>query len=279
MKRASILAACVAASLVACLAVTACADTDLSGSVSEVFPLDISGTTIAANSEALQVTYLYNRDVFLDVVARVSVATFDLTLKPGITIDLKGQLDGGALRCVVAHAPGGEPVRSLPPIKRGDMVIDEGGRPGEHTTGHFSVLFESQGGDLGYGRTLSGRFSGIAADDHAATAREATPLTIGDWGTAGEIQFAGDQDFFSFAAAPSALTFTLEVTGILSEVHLQKTSGEVIIRLGEGGVTESATFLGPGVFRFTVPEPGEYILAVGEDSSGVHGAYTVRVLR
>lgn len=275
MKRASVHATCVAG----CLAVTACADNDLSGSVSEVFPLDISGTAIAANSEALQVTYLYNRDVFLDVVARVSVATSDLTLKRGIKIDLTGQIDGGALRCVVAHAPGGEPVRSLPPIKRGDMVIDEGGRPGEHTTGHFSVLFESQGGDLGYGRTLSGRFSGIAADDHAATAREATPLTIGDWGTAGEIQFAGDQDFFSFTAAPSALTFTLEVTGVSSEVRLQKTSGEAVTRVGDGGATEPAIFLGPGVFRITVPEPGEYILAVGEASSGVLGAYTVRVRR
>jgi hypothetical protein len=266
-----------AASLVACLAAAACADNDLSGSVSEVFPLDISPTAITADSEALQVTYLYNRDVFLDIVARVSVATSDLTLTPGIKIPLQGALEGGVLRCVVAHAPGGEPVRLLPPIKRGDMVLDHGGRPGELTSGTFSVLFESEGGDLGYGRTLSGRFSGVAGDDHAATVKGATPLTIGNWGTAGEIQFKGDEDFFSFTAKAGALTLTLAVTGISTVVRLEKASLEPVTR-ADGGVTEPAIFFGPGVFRFTVPEPGDYILVVGEDPSGVFGAYTVRVL-
>jgi hypothetical protein len=148
----------------ACLAASACAENDLSGSLSEVFPLDISQTAVAVNADALQVTYLLNRDVFVDVVARVSIGISDLTLKPGLKVALDGELDGGVRRCVVAHAPGGEPVRTLPAIARGDLVIDEGGHAGELTRGNFSVLFASEGGDLGNGRTLVGSFSQIATD-------------------------------------------------------------------------------------------------------------------
>lgn len=150
---------------VTCLVASACApENDLSGSLSELFPLDISQTAVAVNTDALQVTYLLNRDVFVDVVARVSVGISDLTMAPGLKVSLAGELDGGVRRCDVAHAPGGEPVRHLPPIQRGDLVIDEGGHPGELTRGNFSVLFAGEGGDLGNGRTLSGTFAQIASD-------------------------------------------------------------------------------------------------------------------
>ncbi len=139
-------------------------DNGLSGSLGQVFPLDISTSNIARNDEALQVTYTLNRGVFLDVVIRISVLVSDLTIKPGVTIPLAGSNDAGVLRCVVAHAPGGEPVRVLPEIKRGDMVISSGGHVGELTRGSFSVLFQDQGGDVGFGRTLTGTFLGTATD-------------------------------------------------------------------------------------------------------------------
>jgi hypothetical protein len=149
----------------------------LGGSLGAVFPLDISRVEIAVNEEAMQVTYLLNRGVFLDVVARVSVSLRDVEMRPGVTIPLGGMTgDGGTMledggvapapvrRCVVTHAPGGEPVRVLPPVVRGDMVIRQGGVPGELTKGDFSVLFANEGGDLGQGRTLYGNFSAVASD-------------------------------------------------------------------------------------------------------------------
>lgn len=139
-------------------------DNGLSGSLSEIFPLDVSRTELARNGEALQVTYYRNRGVFLDVVARVSVSLRDVEVKPGVKIDLRGEYAPGSPRCVVTHAPGGEPVRSLPHVQQGDLVITEGGEAEQRTRGHFSMSFASDGGDLGFGRSLSGTFLGDMAD-------------------------------------------------------------------------------------------------------------------
>lgn len=136
----------------------------LGGSLGAVFPLDISRVEIARNPEALQITYMLNRGVFLDVVARISVSLEDVVVTPGVKIDLGGLTDAGVERCVVTHAPGGEPVRVMPRVVRGDMVIRQGGEPEQLTKGDFSVLFASEGGDLGQGRTLFGGFSAEATD-------------------------------------------------------------------------------------------------------------------
>jgi hypothetical protein len=143
----------------------ACApDNSLSGSLGEVFPLDVSRVEVARNDEALQVTYYFNRGVFLDVVARVSVLMSDVSVVMNAPVPLQGEGDGGVLRCVVTHAPGGEPVRTLPHIKRGDLTLTHGGHAGELTAGSFSMSFEAEGGDLGFGRTLGGTFSATASD-------------------------------------------------------------------------------------------------------------------
>jgi hypothetical protein len=148
-----------------CWAAVACApDNSLSGSLGEVFPLEVSRVDIARNDEALQVTYYRNRGVFLDVVARVSVLMSDVSVVMNAPVPLQGEADGGVLRCVVTHAPGGEPVRTLPHVKRGDLVLTHGGHAGELTAGTFSMSFEAEGGDLGYGRTLGGTFSAMASD-------------------------------------------------------------------------------------------------------------------
>jgi hypothetical protein len=139
-------------------------DNGLSGSMSEVFPLDVSRTEIARNDEAIQITYLFNRGVFLDVVVRVSVLMRGVDFKYGRSISLVGADATGELRCVVTHAPGGESVRDLPPISKGDLIIDEGGQPGEITRGNFSMAFQNTGGDVGFGRTLVGTFLGTASD-------------------------------------------------------------------------------------------------------------------
>lgn len=139
-------------------------DNQLSGSVGELFPLGVSRVEVQRNDEALVVSYFANRGVNLDLVIRLSLATRDLELLPGGRVDLAGEYAPGHQRTTVIHAPGGEPARALPPVKKGDLRLSAGGRPDELTRGDFSMLFESTGGDLGQGRTLSGTFAGIALD-------------------------------------------------------------------------------------------------------------------
>ncbi len=156
------------------LLLSACAlDNSLGGSVSELFPLDISGAEVARNHEAVQVTYFRNRGVFLDVVARVSVSlrVEGVTEDGGVPyaafpgeLEVTGEYQPGNPRCAVTHAPGGEPVRNLPRVARGDFIITSGGGVGEETVGNFSVLFDQEGGDLGGGRTLFGNFRGEMRD-------------------------------------------------------------------------------------------------------------------
>jgi hypothetical protein len=150
--------------VVMCLFCSCAPDNGLTGSLSEVFPIDISSIEIRKNNEAIQLTYLKNRGIFLDVVARVSISLPAAELKVNESIALDGDYSPTHPRCVVTHAPGGEPVRYLPPVERGDLVILEGGGIGELTRGTFSILFQKQGGDVGFGRTLNGTFYSKALD-------------------------------------------------------------------------------------------------------------------
>ncbi len=138
--------------------------TSLSGSVSELFSLDVSRVEIFENAEALQLNYLANRGVSLDVVVRLGVSLKDVVLKPGAKVSLAGEYEPGHPRATVSHQPGGEPLRLLPRVKRGDLHISSGGAVGEPISGDFSLLFDTDGGDLGQGRTLSGTFTGEALD-------------------------------------------------------------------------------------------------------------------
>lgn len=139
-------------------------NTSLSGSVSELFSIDVSHVEIAQNGEALQVTYLANHGVSLDVVVRLGLALKDVVLKPGAKVSLAGEYEPGHPRTTVSHQPGGEPLRLFPPVKRGDLHISSGGAVGQTISGDFSLVFDIDGGDLGQGRTLSGTFTGEATD-------------------------------------------------------------------------------------------------------------------
>lgn len=152
-------------------------DNTLSGSMSEVFPLEVSRVEVYKNDEAIQVTYLRNRNIYLDVVARVTIALkipdggtngvdggFLRPLVPGTQLDLAGDYELGHPIASVVHAPGGEPVRLLPPVQKGDFHLSAGGEVGTLTSGDFSMVFTDTGGDIGFGRTLVGRFTGVAVD-------------------------------------------------------------------------------------------------------------------
>ncbi|MFL5322417.1 MAG: hypothetical protein ACJ790_22350 [Myxococcaceae bacterium] len=138
-------------------------DRTLSGSVEELFPLTVSTVDVLRNSDALQVSYYNNRGADLDLVVRVSVATEGLTLTDGKSYKLDGDTPSGVARCTVIHLAGGEPTRTLPRVKNGDLYFGSGARDGEVTKGSFSMSFE-ENGDYGAGRTLSGNFAGVAKD-------------------------------------------------------------------------------------------------------------------
>ena len=152
-------------------------ENSLTGSMSEIFPLEVSKVLIHRNDEAIRVTYLRNRNINLDIVASITVSlhlpdggvnAVDggtlLPLLPGTRIDLAGEYALGHPKVSVVHAPGGEPARLLPPVQRGDFFVSTVGAHDEETAGDFSIVFKDTGGDIGFGRTLGGRFRAPTID-------------------------------------------------------------------------------------------------------------------
>ncbi|MCP3138982.1 hypothetical protein [Pyxidicoccus xibeiensis] len=145
---------------------TACGleDNTLEGSVSELFPLgDISRVEVLRNSEALQVSYFRNNELDVDLVARLTVSTEGLDLRPGAKVDLAGTTPSGQARASVVHLNAGEPARVFAPVENGDLQLEEGGNPGEKTRGDFSMSFR-KGDGFGAGRSLEGAFNAVAVD-------------------------------------------------------------------------------------------------------------------
>jgi len=136
----------------------------LSGSVDELFPLEVSRVEVLRNAEALQVSYYRNNGLDVDLVARLSVATEGLELKPGTKVNLAGMTPSGVARATVVHLAAGEPARVFAPVDKGDLQIDEGGAVEQPIRGDFSLSFQ-RGDAYGAGRSLQGRFSTPSALD------------------------------------------------------------------------------------------------------------------
>jgi hypothetical protein len=135
----------------------------LSGSLSEVFPLDVSSVHVLRNDDALVVSYEANRGRDIDLVLRFTLALDQLPLQTGKTIRISGYTDGGTLRASFLHNAAGEPARVLPPVAIGQFTLGQGGNPGEETSGSFDVSFVTDG-SYGSGRGVSGSFRGVALD-------------------------------------------------------------------------------------------------------------------
>ncbi len=135
----------------------------LSGSVSELFPLEVSRVEVRRNAQAFQVSYYRNAGADVDLVVRLTVDTEGLELKPGQKVDLAGTTPSGHARTTVVHLAAGEPTRVFAAVDKGDLVLDEGGQPGEETQGDFSMSFQ-KGTEFGAGRTLVGDFAAKAED-------------------------------------------------------------------------------------------------------------------
>jgi len=135
----------------------------LDGSLSEVFPLDVSTAHVLRNDQALVVSYEANRGRDIDLVLRFTLALDQLPLQKGRTVKISGSTDGGILRAAFLHNAAGEPARVLPPVSVGQFTLDTGGNPGDLTSGSFEVSFVTDG-TYGSGRGVSGTFRATAID-------------------------------------------------------------------------------------------------------------------
>jgi hypothetical protein len=145
------------------VAVIACAgDNSLSGSMSEVFPLQVSFVDILRNDQAFQVSYYNNNGNDVDLVAQVTISLDGWNFRAGHDYALQGEDDAG-FRTSVLHLAAGSPPEPLPEVSLGDLQLNTGGNVGQYTQGNFSMSFVNDGG-FGGGRTLQGNFSGQAHD-------------------------------------------------------------------------------------------------------------------
>ena len=138
-------------------------DNSLTGSLSEVFDLDVSTVHVIRNDEALVVSYEHNAGRDIDLVLRFTLALDQLPMQTGKSVKLYGFTDGGTLRATFLHNAAGEPARVLPDVSIGEFTLDKGGNPGDDTSGSFSASFVSDG-TYGSGRAVSGRFHATALD-------------------------------------------------------------------------------------------------------------------
>ena len=138
-------------------------ENSLTGSLSEVFSLDVSTAHVLRNDQAFVVSYEANNGRDIDLVLRFTLALDQLTLKTGKGENLAGLTDGGILRATFLHNAAGEPARVLPAVSIGEFTLDQGGNPGEDTKGSFGASFVSDG-SYGSGRAVSGTFHAVAID-------------------------------------------------------------------------------------------------------------------
>ena len=135
----------------------------LTGSLSEVFSLDVSTVHVLRNDQAFVVSYEANSGRDIDLVLRFTLALDQLTLKTGQRTNIAGLTDGGTLRATFLHNAAGEPARVLPDVSIGEFTLDRGGNPGDDTRGSFSASFVGDG-SYGSGRAVSGTFQAVAID-------------------------------------------------------------------------------------------------------------------
>jgi hypothetical protein len=154
------------ASLLSVLAVSACTPTNsLSGSLAELFSLDVSRVDVHRNEEAFQVSYYGTRQRGTDLVLRLTVVLEGVVFGPGKTVNLAGEYEPGHQRTALVHLTEGEPLRTLPNVKRGDLALFSGGAADQSTSGSFSLSLDDTTPEAyASGRNVTGTFSAIAAD-------------------------------------------------------------------------------------------------------------------
>ena len=146
------------ATLLSLLASTGCGVNVLDGSLSEAYDLAFSDVKVQRGQQAMAVTYLAASGN--ETVAKLTVDLSGVALSGGGSINLAEDYAPGHPRATVTRAMQNEPVLVLPQIDQGQLSLSAPPDPGNTISGSFHILF-GQGGDLGAGRTLDGKFTAL----------------------------------------------------------------------------------------------------------------------
>ncbi|MGA9523111.1 MAG: hypothetical protein WBV82_16705 [Myxococcaceae bacterium] len=129
----------------------------LDGSLADVVDLGYERAELAAAEGSLVLKFLRPRGTGEDVVLKLSVNTAGLTAQAVIDIDLTEQVAELGPRGAVTRHVFEDPNETLPPIRRGRLVLQEVAGTTDRVKGEFSATF-TQGHEFGAGRTVYGEF-------------------------------------------------------------------------------------------------------------------------
>ncbi len=129
----------------------------LDGSLADVVDLEYERAELQAAEGSLVLRFLRPRGTGEDTVLKLSVNTAGLTAQAVIDIDLAEQIQELGPRGAVTRNVFQDPNETLPPIRRGRLVLNEVTGSLDRVKGEFSATF-TQGHEFGAGRTVYGNF-------------------------------------------------------------------------------------------------------------------------
>jgi hypothetical protein len=137
------------AALLAPLAGCGSSSNQLSGSLSDIYPLDFDAVQVQLVSSYLVVAYVKSATGEKTIKLTLDLTGFDVA--PGAEIDLAGKAAGGGPRGTLQRITGSSVDL---PIAMGGITLDAVPTVGKHLGGHFHAVFSRPAG-----RALSGDFS------------------------------------------------------------------------------------------------------------------------
>lgn len=132
----------------------------LEGSVTSLLDLSYETVEAQANEEEATVRFITVQGAGENTILKVAARLDDLTLTPGVKIDLAevlGETPDSPQRGAVSRSVLDEPQREFPRLLRGGLTFDQALTPQNKVSGDFHVTFVN-GTDVYSGRTIFGRF-------------------------------------------------------------------------------------------------------------------------
>ncbi len=146
-----------ALSLLAVLAGCGGEEYGLSGSLLEVLDVTHERVELQLTDQNLSLRFLRPRGTGEDIVLKVSVITTGLAIEPGAEIDLASPAPAGGQRAKVTRHVFEDPVKELPDLQRGKLLLSADPFTRDTVTGTMSATFV-QGHQVGAGRAVYGSF-------------------------------------------------------------------------------------------------------------------------
>jgi hypothetical protein len=141
--------------------ITACGQGPrLEGSVTALLDLSYETAQAQADEDEASVRFITVQGAGENTILKVAARLDDLTLTPGVKIDLAellGSTPDAPQRGAVSRSVLDEPQREFPRLLRGGLTFDQPLTPQTKVSGEFHVTFVN-GTDVYSGRTIFGRF-------------------------------------------------------------------------------------------------------------------------